>query len=524
MLIAMDEFKESLTLQLSPRVETSQEMVVAVSSVKHRQKLAKKEEKYRIRLEKEEERLRKKETKRDGKSLKKRQKRIEKEKRETLKKQAAQFLEAQKFLDLLLSGERRKIEKKLKHTKSLNILTREGKSVVNCVLDNNNVEVLQLLVASKKIDLAFSDQEKNTPFHALLRREDWQIVHEWSTMFAILIECLNGKGIEDENPFESLGEEEEKRRSSIINAQDKIGWTPFHWAVRQNNFGAVPILYANGANVDANLFNDLDTPLEVAYSDEMKKALEKLKATPRQKITTRPKMPQEIKPKKSSSKSSSIGQRPTSNKTSSPVRPIRKKRPDDSFNTMRLNNWNNSLKIPNQQKRPENSTSISSSITIPQPQFSPDRFNYGKRKSKSASGIRRPKPASPSDLYIKFAMEGLHERPKSQTKQQNQNSTSLPDLPKPAFVLVPRRTKRSFSAHRTEAEIKKELANLPPPCLDDLQLPPKQTRSKPSPQRSYSVCFTQRPPTPNYETKPQTSQSFSHLPALSGKSISLQKE
>ncbi len=548
----------------SPREKLNEDTLnVAISHIKNIEKLEKEEEKYRKRLEKDkkarkrkeekyrkrlerkEGRLLKKEKKKDGRFLRKQQKkqkeREEKEKQATFKKEATRFLEIQKLINVLLSGKEKEIKKRLKdQEKPLNVLTKEGQSPVNCVLNNNKEHVLQLLASLKVIDLAFADSQDCTPLHALFKREDWQIIPEWPTMYAILIEYFNGKGIEEKKPFEAIEEVEKEKRIRIINAQDKNGWTPLHWAVKQNNVDVLPVLYANGADVDSNLFEPgSDTPLEIAYSDKMKNVLERLKATKRKKNTPtlETKKSAETTQSKKTEKSSYPPNKLQPKKEEQPPQqsarkkiPVRSsertKRAGDKFNTLRVKSWSKSLKIPGQpEQKPDESVVCSS---YPPSTFHQPTFNKMVKRMNRSSSVAIVSPSLSIDERLLLRVEeGMKETPEQRKIRKQQQiiesvqSQSCPVLPLAGIGLRSKkkygRTRRSKSAMEKlgKSQVKKkevkdkkdEIAKLPP--------------ARPlTPQRSYSICFGEkRPPIPNYETKPktsQTSQSFPCLPALQG--------
>ena len=447
----------------------------------------------------------------------------------------------QKLINVLLRGKEKEIKKRLKDQENpLNALTKEGQSPVNCVLNNNKAYVLQLLASLKIIDLAFTDKDGYTPLHALFKREDWQIIPEWPTMYAILIEYFNGKGIEEKKPFEAIEEVEKEKRIRIINAQDKNGWTPLHWAVKQNNVDVLPVLYANGADVDSNLFEPgSDTPLEIAYSDKMKNVLERLKATKRKKNTPtlETKKSAETTQSKKTEKSSYPPNKLQPKKEEQPPQqsarkkiPVRSsertKRAGDKFNTLRVKSWSKSLKIPGQpEQKPDESVVCSS---YPPSTFHQPTFNKMVKRMNRSSSVAIVSPSLSIDERLLLRVEeGMKETPEQRKIRKQQQiiesvqSQSCPVLPLAGIGLRSKkkygRTRRSKSAMEKlgKSQVKKkevkdkkdEIAKLPP--------------ARPlTPQRSYSICFGEkRPPIPNYETKPktsQTSQSFPCLPALQG--------
>jgi ankyrin repeat protein len=59
-----------------------------------------------------------------------------------------------------------------------------------------------------------------------------------------------------------------------INAKDRDGWTPLHFATRFEDLAMAELLVANGADVNAKAKNDW-TPLDVAYASELRELLRK---------------------------------------------------------------------------------------------------------------------------------------------------------------------------------------------------------------------------------------------------------
>ena len=505
--------------------------------------ISNKEKKELKRLKEETQKQQKKRAQQLVKEEKRKKKEEEKARKRKEEQDKKQFKKAQALLKLLSSiKNKEKIEKVLNDKSDLNILTQDGKSPVNCVLDKNNVEVLQLLASLQCIDLAFQDKGGNMPLHALLKRDDYEIIPEWTTMFAILIEYLNGKGLEEKSPLAGLSKEQQERQKEIINAQDAQKWTPLHWAVERNNLDVIDVLYRNGANIDANLAEGGKTPLECASSKEMKQKLAELGASPKPSIfKSYDEQIQEIEkeiarldPEKDTfqiqrlqvdikelqakqAEEVELLNSPRLKEQESRMQSVRKKPPGK--NTLRYGDWTSLLQIPG--SKPPGQKPVCSSYpptTFAQPTFD-NILNQKRERSRSEDHNSNKQPKSPRDQMIEDAKQAFLSHMRQSASKEHNQTKSCPELPPfIGFVVAkPRRTNRSISEHRAEKRDTvigrssspegKNTQLLQGACNGLSSANPER---HPAPQRSVSVCFngligeSGRPQTPNCGTKPKT--------------------